>query len=117
LGGSHVEEIERGPRGSKFGLKISHPDFPQGKVLVLAAEKKEEQALWLRALNDCSRVTMENAKLGDAMVERARSEGTAKAQEAEEAMRLLQEQAVALKEEREAKMKIRTKSRTSSRTS
>ena len=106
LGGCHVEEEARGPKGTKFGLKISHPDFPPGKALVLAAEKKEDQALWMKALLDCSRVTMENAKLGDAMVERARAEGTANARQAEAAMQQLQEQAVALKLEREAKLAL-----------
>ena len=106
LGGCHVEEVARGPKGAKFGLKVSHADFPAGKVLVLAAEKKEDQALWLRALLDCSRVTMENARLGDAMVERARAEGTAKALEAEAAMQQLQDAAIALKREREDKLRL-----------
>ena len=34
LGGCHVEEVARGPKGTKFGLKVSHADFPAGKVLV-----------------------------------------------------------------------------------
>lgn len=51
-----MELVERGPKGSKFGLKISHPDFVAGRFLVLAAEKEEEQKAWEKALNDCSRV-------------------------------------------------------------
>ncbi len=56
LGGCKVETIERGPRNSKFGLKITHPDFTSGRMLVLAAEKDEDHKAWLQALNDCSRV-------------------------------------------------------------
>ena len=48
--------MERGPKGVKFGLKITHPDFTAGRQLILAAEKEEQQKEWLKALNDCSRV-------------------------------------------------------------
>ncbi len=51
-----METIERGPRGTKFGLKVTHPDFTAGRALVLAADKEESQKLWLQTLNDCSRV-------------------------------------------------------------
>ncbi len=56
LGGCKVEPVERGPRGSKFGIKITHPDFVAGKMLVLACDKEDDQKAWLRALTDCSRV-------------------------------------------------------------
>lgn len=66
LGGCNVEKVERGPAGTTFGFCISHPDFVAGRVLVLAAETEEDQKAWLTAIDECSRVTMENALLGDA---------------------------------------------------
>jgi hypothetical protein len=56
LGGCKVEPIERGPGKSKFGIKITHPDFVAGRSLVLAADKQEDQEAWISTLNDCSRV-------------------------------------------------------------
>lgn len=56
LGGSKVELIERGPKGCKFGLKVTHPDFLAGRALVLAAETADAQTQWKEALEDCSRV-------------------------------------------------------------
>jgi hypothetical protein len=56
LGGCKVEKVERGPKGSKFGLKITHPDFYAGRQLILAADKEDDQEAWLKAINDCSRV-------------------------------------------------------------
>ena len=127
LGGSKVELVERGPKGNKFGLKVTHPDFHAGRALILAAETADGQKQWKETLEDCSRVcvecrraakyappsqdartlrqgrrgninppspprcpahrsTMENAKLGDSMVERLRAEGTAAEKEKEDAM-------------------------------
>lgn len=56
LGGCKVDLVERGPKGFKFGLRITHPDFYAGKMLILAAESLDEQKAWLETLNDCSRV-------------------------------------------------------------
>ena len=56
LGGCKVEAVERGPGKSKFGIKISHPDFVAGRTLILASEKEDDQTGWIQALNDCSRV-------------------------------------------------------------
>lgn len=56
LGGCTVELVERGPKASKFGIRISHPDFVRGKFLVFAAENVDDQKAWEKALRDCSRV-------------------------------------------------------------
>ena len=56
LGGSKVETIERGPKGNKFGIKVTHPDFSAGRALILAAESADAQKSWLTTLQDCSRV-------------------------------------------------------------
>ena len=98
--------MERGPKGSKFGLKVTHPDFSSGKMLVLAAETAEDQALWMGALAECSRVTMENALLGDSMIEKLRAEGTAAETEKGEAMKLLQEEALRIRKEGEDKLRL-----------
>lgn len=56
LGGCKVELVERGPKGAKFGLKITSPDFYPGRMLILATDKEDDQKGWLQTLNDCSRV-------------------------------------------------------------
>ncbi|RYG52626.1 hypothetical protein EON67_00755 [archaeon] len=57
LGGCKVDVVERGPKGlTSWGLRITHPDFYTGKLLILAAESEAEQKAWLEALTDCSRV-------------------------------------------------------------
>lgn len=57
LGGCKVDVVERGPKGlASWGLRITHPDFYTGKLLILAAESEAEQKAWLEALTDCSRV-------------------------------------------------------------
>jgi hypothetical protein len=56
LGGCKVEKVERGPKGSKSGLQITHPDFYEGRMLILSAESAEDQEAWFVALNNCSRV-------------------------------------------------------------
>jgi hypothetical protein len=56
LGGSKVEVVERGPKGNKFGIKVTHPDFFAGRALVLAAESETGQKEWMETLQDCSRV-------------------------------------------------------------
>ena len=84
-----METVERGPKGGKFGIKITHPDFYTGRALILSAETAESQAQWVAALNDCARVTMENALLGDSMIEKLRAHGTAAEKEKEDAMREL----------------------------
>ena len=56
LGGCKVEKVERGPKGGKFGLRITHPDFYAGRELILAQETSADQEAWLVALNNCSRV-------------------------------------------------------------
>jgi hypothetical protein len=86
LGGSKVETVERGPKGCKFGIKVTHPDFYAGRALVLAAESAESQEAWKKTLEDCSRVTMQNALLGDAMVEKLRAAGTTAEREKEDVM-------------------------------
>jgi hypothetical protein len=49
---------------------------------------------------------MENAKLGDAMIEKLRAHGTAAEKEKIDVMERLQEQAMALKAEQEEKLKL-----------
>lgn len=49
---------------------------------------------------------MENAKLGDAMIEKLRAHGTSAEKEKHDAMERLQQQAMALKSEQEEKMKL-----------
>lgn len=106
LGGCKVEKVERGPKGGKVGLQITHPDFYEGRMLILAAESAEDQEAWFAALNNCSRVTMENALLGDSMIEKLRSSGTAAEKEKSDAMEALQKQALALKLEQEARLSL-----------
>lgn len=48
--------MDRGPKAARFGLRITHPDFYAGRMLILAAESADEQKAWLETLNDCSRV-------------------------------------------------------------
>jgi hypothetical protein len=70
--------VERGPKGSaKFGLRVTHPDFYAGRMLVLACDSLDDQKAWFDTLTDCSRVTMENALLGDSVIEKLRAQGTA----------------------------------------
>ena len=64
LGGAKVELVERGPKGNKFGIKVSHPDFYAGRALILASENAEEQQKWLTALQDCSRVCVPKRSSG-----------------------------------------------------
>lgn len=56
LGGCKVDVVERGPKSFKWGLRITHPDFYAGRMLVLAAESEDDQKAWLISLGDCSRV-------------------------------------------------------------
>jgi flagellar motility protein MotE (MotC chaperone) len=49
---------------------------------------------------------MENALLGDSMIEKLRAEGTESAKEREDVMTKLQDQAMALSKEREEKLKV-----------
>jgi len=101
LGGCTVELVERGPGKSSFGLRIQHPDFYAGRALVLAGENGEEQIAWKETLQNCSRVTMENALLGDSMIERLRAEGTAAAGGKEEEMQRLKAEALRLRGEKD----------------
>jgi WW domain/PH domain len=106
LGGAHVEACERGPKGAKGGIQISHPDFYAGRKLILCAENAEAQKAWIESLTDCSRVTMENALLGDSMIEQLRAAGTSAAKEKQEIMEELQKKALALKLEQEENLKL-----------
>ena len=111
LGGCKVELIARGPSKGKFGLKITHPDFMPGKMLILAAEKEDDQKAWEQALTDCSRVTLENAMLGDAHIEKLRSEGADGAaggasSEASARLKQLQDEAMRMKLESEEKIRL-----------
>jgi hypothetical protein len=56
LGGCKVDLVDRGPKAYKYGLRITHPDFIAGRMLILAAETADEQKAWLESLTDCSRV-------------------------------------------------------------
>jgi hypothetical protein len=85
---------------------VTHPDFASGKMLVLAAESAEDQALWMGALAECARVTMENALLGDSMIEKLRAEGTAAETEKSAAMKLLQDEALRIRKEGEDKLRL-----------
>jgi hypothetical protein len=111
LGGCKVELTPRGPSKGKFGLKITHPDFMAGKMLILAAEKEDDQKAWEQALTDCSRVTLENAMLGDAHIEKLRSEGADGAaggasSEASARLKQLQDEAMRMKLESEEKIRL-----------
>ncbi len=75
-------------------------------MLVLAAESAEDQALWMGALAECARVTMENALLGDSMIEKLRAEGTAAETEKSAAMKLLQDEALRIRKEGEDKLRL-----------
>ena len=76
-----------------------------GKMLILSADSESDQKGWQETLLDCSRVTMENAKLGDALIEKMRASGPEAEKKAAEAMEKLQQQAMALKLEQEEMMK------------
>jgi hypothetical protein len=112
LGGCKVDAVARGPNGKKFGLKITHPDFMAGKMLILAAETEADQKAWEQALNDCSRVTLENAMLGDAHIEKLRSEGSGGAEggsgssEVSARLKQLQDEAMRMKLESEEKIRL-----------
>jgi hypothetical protein len=106
LGGCKVEKLQRGPQGGKFGLKISHHDFAAGKMLVLSAEKEDDQRGWEKALNDCSRVTMENALLGDGMIEQLRAAGSGDEAGAAVRLKALQDEALRIKFESEEKLRL-----------
>lgn len=108
LGGCKVDLVERGPKGSRYGLRITHPDFYAGRMLILASDSSDDQKGWLEVLNDCSRVTMENAKLGDAMIEKLRAIGTVAEKEKNDVIDKLQQQALALKMEQEEKLRLQT---------
>lgn len=43
LGGCKVDLVDRGPKGIRFGLRITHPDFFAGRLLILAAENEADQ--------------------------------------------------------------------------
>jgi len=100
--------VERGPKGTKFGLKITHPDFMAGKLLILSADSAVEQRSWEQSLNDCSRVTLENAMLGDQMIEKQRTEMITGQENTEATARLktLQDEALRLKLESEEKIRL-----------
>ena len=74
-------------------------------MLILSADSEADQKAWQEALLDCSRVTMENAKLGDALIEKMRASGPEAEKAATLAMEKLQQQAMALKLEQEEMMK------------
>lgn len=106
LGGCKVESTKRGPKGASFGIKVTHPDFAAGKLLILACEAEDDARGWERALADCSRVTMENALLGDSMIEKLRSEGTAAEAEKSATLQRLGEATLKLKLESEEKLEL-----------
>ena len=93
-------------QGNKFGIKVTHPDFVAGRALILAADSADAQKSWLQALQDCSRVTMQNALLGDSMIENLRAQGTSAEKEKAEAMQKLQDAAMEIKKEQEEKVSI-----------
>ena len=66
LAGSGVERVYRGPPGSRWGLKVSHPALLAGRVLLLGTGSEEEQRAWEAALRDGARVSADNAQAGAA---------------------------------------------------
>jgi hypothetical protein len=65
LGGARVERAYRGPPGSKWGLRITHPSLTPGKMLLLGSSSEEEQLAWEKTIRDGAAVTVENALTGD----------------------------------------------------
>jgi len=98
----------RSPRAPAHIFSHPHccaPPRRAGKMLILSADSESDQKGWQETLLDCSRVTMENAKLGDALIEKMRASGPEAEKKAAEAMEKLQQQAMALKLEQEEMMK------------
>ena len=75
-------------------------------MLLIAADTADDQALWVKAVSDCSRVTMENALLGDSIIEKLRAEGTAAEAETAAACKALEEEAMRIKLESEEKLRL-----------
>lgn len=112
LGGAKIELVAAGPEklGITYGLKITHPDFAPGCRLMLAAETEDEQRSWFDVLTECSRVTLENALLGDKMLEQLRSQGAEAAEGQRRALAALQEHSEKLASERAKREKLATDS-------
>ncbi|CAE7708472.1 PLEKHD1, partial [Symbiodinium sp. KB8] len=109
LGGCSVELIERGPKESGMhGLKVTHPDFYTGRHLVLCAESEDEQRAWFDALNDCGRVTMENALLGEKMIRELKEQGASTEAQREAALAQLKSQKQRLEEEAAERARLET---------
>jgi hypothetical protein len=75
-------------------------------MLLIAADTAEDQALWIKAVSDCSRVTMENAMLGDSIIEKLRAAGTAAEAEKTAACKALEDEAMRIKLEGEEKLRL-----------
>jgi myosin heavy subunit len=101
LGGCTVDLVERGPGRTSFGVRIQHPDFYAGRALILAAETERDQIAWKDTLLNCSRVTMENALLGDSIIEKLRAEGSGSSPEQDAQIARLQEEAMRLRKEKD----------------
>ena len=106
LGGCSVCYVKgRNARGEleDRAFEVKHPDF-NGASLLLAAEDEAQAQQWVRQLEDCRRVTWENALLGDAKLKALRAQGTMASAEAEAALVAAQEKARALGVERDRKL-------------
>ena len=106
LGGCSVSYVKgRNSRGEleDRAFEVKHPDF-NGASLLLAAEDEAQAQQWVRQLEDCRRVTWENALLGDAKLKALRARGTLASAEAEAALAAAQEKARALGAERDRKL-------------
>ena len=65
LGGCFVEEFA--VRGMENTLRICHPDFGEGQLL-LAADTHESLKSWMTSIRDSGRVTWRNAQIGKTMI-------------------------------------------------
>lgn len=77
LGATTVEKYSPSvpPPPGYFAFKVSHESFAKGS-LVAAVESEEARQKWLEVLKRSSRVTWDNAILGDQLITELRQKGT-----------------------------------------
>ena len=105
LGGCTVQAVKgRNKYGEEEAraFEVGHADFSDGSLL-LAAEDEASCKRWMEFVEGSSRVTWENAQLGDALLEKERAKGTELEAEKAKALSELQLKAETLAQERKAK--------------
>jgi hypothetical protein len=93
-----------GKEGNDYIFEVTHADFQHS--MFLKSSDKNDVDDWISVLVDCRKATYSNAVLGNALLDRMKSVGTAVEKEKQKALEDLQKQAEELEAERERKWKM-----------